>query len=194
MLRAILIQVADATAADDASRLLLDQRDPLVRFFRDGGATVENYLALDDFAVWSTISRIAECEDEKASDLARRLRERRLYKALDINADCPALPGENPGTTEERRQRESMRLEEVLKDEIGKSVLIDVLQISIYGEIGEDQAKTHKMLAIRLRDNSIREITDLSPLIRTLGKKREVVRFYFSDDAARDRARDGRAK
>jgi hypothetical protein len=71
---------------------------------------------------------------------------------------------------------------------------MDEGEISIYGEIGADQAKTHKMLSIRLRDGTTREITELSPLIRALGKKRAVVRFYFSDDATRDRARVGRGR
>lgn len=82
----------------------------------------------------------------------------------------------------------------MLKPEIGTTVLVDESEISIYGEIGADQAKTHKMLSIRLRDGSTREITELSPLIRTLGKKRAVVRFYFADEPARERARIGRAK
>jgi len=42
-----------------------------------------------------------------------------------------------------------------------------------------------------VRRGGAREITELSPVIRALGKKRAVVRFYFRDGATRDRARKG---
>jgi hypothetical protein len=77
----------------------------------------------------------------------------------------------------------------LLKPEIGTTVLVDESEISIYGEIGADQAKTHKMLSIRLRDGSTREITELSPLIRTLGRS---VRLCGSILQTNQRAR-GRA-
>jgi hypothetical protein len=194
MLRSLLTMVANAATDGDFARFCLDKGDPLIRFFSEKGDTVENYLALDDFTVWAAIGRIANAGDARAGDLASRLRDRRLYKAVDVNTECPALRGENPDVTEERRQREILRLETLLKPEIGTTVLVDESEISIYGEIGADQAKTHKMLSIRLRDGSTREITELSPLIRTLGKKRAVVRFYFADEPARERARIGRAK
>jgi HD superfamily phosphohydrolase len=194
MLRSLLTDVAETATNGAFGRLGLDESDPLIRFFGNQGDTVRNYMALDDFAVWAAIGRIASGEDDKAWDLARRLRDRRLYKALDINTDFPVSRGESLEATEERRQREILRLEELLRPEIGKTVLMDEGEISIYGEIGADQAKTHKMLSIRLRDGTTREITELSPLIRALGKKRAVVRFYFSDDATRDRARVGRGR
>jgi hypothetical protein len=193
MLRALLTRVAECASDGSFAELGLVESDPLIRFFQDCGDTVRNYLDLDDFAVWTTISRIAQSTDRAASDLARRLRDRRLYKALDIDTECPALPGEDSEQTEERRQREILRLEGLLEAEIGKTVLVDSSPISIYGEIGADQAKTHKMLSIRLRDGSTREITELSSLIRTLSRKREIVRFYFPDDVARDMVRVGGA-
>jgi HD superfamily phosphohydrolase len=191
MLRALLARDAECATDGTFPQLGLAESDPLIRFFQEGGDSVRNYIDLDDFAVWAMISRVAQSADQAAGDLARRLRDRRLYKALDIDTECPALPGEDAEQTEERRQREILRLEDLLGAEIGRTVLVDSSQISIYGEIGADQAKTHKMLSIRLRDGSTREITELSSLIRALGKKREIVRFYFPDDAARDRARIG---
>jgi hypothetical protein len=164
MLRSLLTDVAETATNGAFGRLGLDESDPLIRFFGNQGDTVRNYMALDDFAVWAAIGRIASGEDDKARDLARRLRDRRLYKALDINTDFPVSRGESLEATEERRQREILRLEELLRPEIGKTVLMDEGEISIYGEIGADQAKTHKMLSIRLRDGTTREITELSPL------------------------------
>ena len=191
MLRVLLSDVAEAIRHRAWAKVGLDKNDPLVRFFTDGGESIENYLALDDFSVWSAIARVADSKDKAASDLARRLRERRLYKALDINAECPIVPGEEPDQTEERRQREILRVQTEFGDQIGRTVLIDSARIGIYGEIGADQARTHNMLAIQLRDGTTREITQLSPTVRALGKERTIVRFYFRDEGMRAKARSG---
>ena len=165
--------------------------DPLVRFFGADEETIENYLALDDFAIWSSLARIADGADATARDLAQRLRGRHPFKVLDINTEYPARIDEELEQTETRRQREILRIEDQFRTELDKSVFKDSAPISIYGEIGADQTKTHKMLSIQLRDSSTREITKLSPTIRTLSKKRTIVRFYFLDGAERDRARAG---
>ena len=148
-------------------------------------------LALDDTAVCATIDRIARSGDNSAADLARRLRERRLFKALDIDKECQILPGEELEETEKRRQREVLRIEAELGDQIGKTVLKDSAPISVYGEVGADQARTHEMISIKLRDGTTREITELSPTIRTLTERRTIIRFFFSDVAMRDKARAG---
>jgi hypothetical protein len=152
---------------------------------------VENYLELDDFIVWSSFAKVADGADATARDLAQRLRGRHPCKVLDIDRAYPAGPGEEPEHAEMRRQREILRIEEQFQRQLGKSVFKDSAAISIYGEIGADQTKTHKMLSIRLRDGSTREITKLSSTIRALSKKRTIVRFYFLDGAERDRARAG---
>jgi hypothetical protein len=191
MLRVLMAKVAAAAAAKDFRRLGLDRDDPLGRFFGKRGEQVENYLALDDFAVWATISRIARGGDPETANLAVRLLERRIYKALDINAECPVLPEEEPERTEARRRREIQRVEDELAGPAAGAVLKDEGSISIYGEIGLDQTKAHKMLSIRLKDDTTREITVLSPTIRTLRTPRALVRFYFPTGEMRDRIRAG---
>jgi HD superfamily phosphohydrolase len=191
IIRALLTRVARSAKTGSSDNIGLDEGDPLVRFFTEGGDCVNNYLALDDFTVWAAVGRIAQGMDKGARDLAERLRDRRLYKALDVNAEYPALPGEDVDQTEERRQREIVRIEGQLKCMGRETVLTDSASIGIYGEIGADQARTHNMLAIRLRDGSTREITELSQMIRTLSKKRTIVRFYFPDDEMREKARTG---
>jgi HD superfamily phosphohydrolase len=193
MIRALLTMVADAAKAGKFKPLGLTGDDPLVRFFRPKGETVERYLALDDVVVWSAIERIARGSDKYAAELARRLRDRRLYKALDITSECPVLPGEEAQQTEERRQHEIRRVKENLTGDLAKMVLEDRAPIGIYGEIGADQNKTHKMLSILLRDGTTtREITVLSPTIRTLSKPRTLMRFYFPTKEMRDHVRRGK--
>jgi uncharacterized protein len=191
MLRALLAKVTDVANSGNLQQIGLGPSDPLARFFSEGGETVRNYLELDDFAVWTAIGCMARGGDPSARELACRLRERRLYKALDINTVCPIRPDESADETDERRQREILRIQEKLGERSSLPFLIDSAPIGIYGEIGEDEARTHNMLAIRLHDGSTREITQVSPTIRALGKRRRIVRFYFPDQAMRDEVQLG---
>ncbi|HLY58057.1 MAG TPA: HD domain-containing protein [Stellaceae bacterium] len=191
LIRGLLLEIARAADQGRPESMGLAADDPLVGFFSPGGDTLANYLALDDFGVWATIARVAQRGEGFAAAIAKRLRDRKLYKALDVNAECPVLPGEEPDETEQRRLREIQRIETFLGDRLGTDVFRDRASVSIYGEIGEDEAKRHKMLSIRLRDGTTREITVLSPTIRTLGKPRTLVRYYFPTAGKRNAARSG---
>jgi uncharacterized protein len=45
---------------------------------------VENVLLLDDTVIWGALSMMAEATDNTVSQLAVRLRDRRLYKCADV--------------------------------------------------------------------------------------------------------------
>jgi hypothetical protein len=165
----------------------------LVRFFTEKGDTVANYLALDDFGVWTSIARVADGSDHYPADLACRLRERRLYKCLDVDSEYPADPGEQPEATEERRVKVITTLDERLADILGKTVFKDISPISAYGEVGAEHTKTHKMLAIKMKHGPPREITQLAPTIKAIVRKRSIVRYYFREESDRSRALAGEA-
>ncbi len=125
LIRTLLARVAEVAAKGRPGRLGLDKDDPLIRFFGKDGETIENYLVLDDFVVWAAIARIALCGDKVAADLARRLRERDLYKAIDINREFPIAPGEENDDVAQRRQQKMQQLEKLVgKSALGKTVLL----------------------------------------------------------------------
>jgi hypothetical protein len=163
----------------------LDQNDPLIRFFSPKGENVTNYLALDDFAVWAAIARIATGPNACAAQMAKRLLERRLLKAFDINSQFPVNPDESLEETEKRRHSEIIAIEQRIGAELGVSIFKDAEKLDVYGEIGGDDAKKHKKISILLRDGSTREITQLSPTIRTLIGRRTFVRYYGSGESIR---------
>jgi uncharacterized protein len=184
MIRSLFAHIA--TASSDrkmVKELGLDKDDPLVRFFSPKGETIENYLALDDFSVWVSIARIAGGKNQTAAALARRLRDRRLLKALDINTVVPVIPGEEPSITEERRQRAIVKIEARFGSGLNQTIFKDAEKLDVYGEIGADEAKQHKKLSIMLRDGSTQEITQLSPTIRTLMGRKNFIRYYADNDS-----------
>lgn len=183
LLRQILEVVAIAANNETFGKLDLDQNDPFVKFFASGGETIENYLRLDDFAAWALITRLSSCSDREASELASRIRDRRLLKCIDINSLHPIQPGEDMEALANRRQVIMNKIEENISKSMGKTVFKDSEPISVYGEVGGDDAKKHKKLSIKLKDGTTREITQLSPAIRTLVGKRSIVRYFCGSDS-----------
>ncbi len=58
---------------------------PLVKFAQSP-ENIECALALDDTVIWGALSLMADAEDACISTLACRLRDRKLYKCLDVRA------------------------------------------------------------------------------------------------------------
>jgi HD superfamily phosphohydrolase len=68
-----------AVAGEEAARRTgLPPQHPLLRFFGEGGETVENYLALDDMLVLGALEMMTHAEAPDISSMARRLRGRNL--------------------------------------------------------------------------------------------------------------------
>jgi len=167
--------------ASERTKSGLRNDHPLLRFFAKGGDTVENYLALDDALILGSLDALARAGDPIVSDIATRLKERNLYKTLDI-----AEFGEDGG-----RQRGVLRrIKERFKDQMAdETVLLDEkAAIGIYAEIGGDEERMHKKLHILDAGRPV-EISRLSRLVETLEPKKQFTRLYFANSAERDAAR-----
>jgi uncharacterized protein len=185
MLSAILRGIAAAVDAGRFGEIGIEEAHPLARFYQSGGEDAQAYLALDDAVIWGALERFSSANDVAVRTLATRLRNRELFSALDIETEFPE--------SAERQRREIRRIGREFAAEMGNTVFKDAAGVSIYGAVGADDAEAQKRLMILTR-NGLREITELSPLVEPLsrGKGRTFTRFYFTDSAARDRARDGK--
>lgn len=183
MIGRLLAAVAAAAcgAGDAPERTGLSSGHPLLCFFGEGGETVENYLALDDMLVLGALDAMAKAADPVIVEMASRLRERNLYKTLDL-----AEFGADKGTQASRRRRIENQFAEKLRD--GRIIRDDTAAIGIYTEIGGDEERMHKRLHI-LDGGRPTEISKLSRLIQALEEKKPFRRFYFADKADRDAAR-----
>ncbi len=56
---------------------------PLVKFAKDP-ENIDCAIALDDTVIWGALSLMAEAKDEGLATLAKRLRDRKLYKCIDV--------------------------------------------------------------------------------------------------------------
>lgn len=179
LLRAIAGHANKRTGAPRATGL--PPGHPLLRFFAKDGDIVANYLALDDAAILGSLDAMCSADDEVIADTALRIRDRRLYKTLDL-----AEFGEDQGTQRSKLRRIKAAFAGKIKSE---DVLVDEkASIGIYAEIGGDEERRHKKLHILDGDNPI-EISQLSRLVEALETKMQFIRLYFKDAADRDAAR-----
>ena len=183
MIGRLLRAVASLAAGHegDAAKTGLPDGHPLLRFFATAGETVANYLALDDTLILGSLDTLSRAQDPVVAELAVRLRERRLYKTLDI-----AEFGEDPG----RQRGQLRRIRERFQDQMtAETVMLDEkAAIGIYAEVGGDEEKMHKKLHILDADKPV-EISRLSPLVHALEAKKQYTRLYFANKEDRDTAR-----
>ena len=182
MIGRLLRQIAAAAGEPDTApaRTGLRANHILLRFFAPDGETIDNYLALDDLAITGSLERMQQGDDPAISDLAGRLRERRLYKTLDIGRF-----GSDPGKQRQAVRRIDLAFAEKL--ESGAVIKDERASVGIYTPIGGDEDRMHNKLHI-LDAGKPRGITELSKMIETLASKRQFTRCYFAESADRDMA------
>ncbi len=183
MLGKLLRAIAKLAAGKKADRRKTGLPDghPLLRFFANDGETTDNYLALDDAVIFGSLDAMGHADDKMISDTATRLRNRFLYKTLDL-----AEFGEDQGL----QRGKLRRIKAIYANQINaEDVLIDEeAAVGIYAEIGGDEARMHKKLHV-LDGGKPKEISKLSPLIDALLTKSQFTRVYFVKAADRDEAR-----
>jgi uncharacterized protein len=173
MFAALLREAFKAIKEDRAQELGLPNDDPLVRFYRAPQPSVSDYLRMDDVVLSSAVACMRGAHIPFIAELARRLWNRELYKAVDVTAFSKSA---------EQQRRAAKWIDARAKDELGQHVLKDDPKIGVYGEIGADDEKAHKRLMIMTADGSLREITEMSPVIEAI-KDTRLLRYYFADPA-----------
>lgn len=181
MLGALLGQVAAAVEQQRFDEIGLDRDHPLARFYRSTEDETKAYLALDDTVIWSAVQGLSASKDAFIGDLATRIRNRRLYKVLDIENAFP--------DSAEQQRRAIRRIRQNYADSLNRTVLQDVVKVNIYGTVGADDEQAQKRLMI-FKGGELREITELSNVVKAVGE-RSFTRFFFAGSATRDQAAGG---
>ncbi len=164
----------------------LPKGHPLLCFFAKDGETVDNYLALDDTAIYGALELMIRAKDKTIEKFACLLRDRKPYKTYDL-----AEIGSDPGRRANRERKIDKAFAAELED--GRIIKDDAAKIGIYTEIGQDEEKIYKRLHV-FDGKQAREISNLSRLVKALVPKESFIRYYFENEADRDSARRGNMK
>ncbi len=180
LIGAILVHIAEHIDRPEA--IGLNEQNKFVIFFKPDGETLGNYLALDDGTFWSTVKRLSEFGDERAKVLSKRLLLRNRLKVLDVST---ALGHHPVGLANAER-----RLDEGLRDKLGVTVFKDTAPNHLYGRVGGESAKAHKMVRVINGAGEDTEITEFPDTIISswLTKKKNLIRYYFLNEADKDEA------
>ncbi len=169
MLEALLESVALGMKDSDLVR-----HEPVMRYLTSENPTLDYYLPLDDSTIWSALSAYRTYKDRSISELARRLRERELYKCVDVGAhDRP------DGNLFLRFKRELNRRTVEFRD----GVLIDDTLIAPYKwyDFGDGSALNKVLVKTRQKMDEPMDIADASRIVETLRNEKRIQRVYAPD-------------
>ncbi|MGO4447338.1 HD domain-containing protein [Phyllobacterium sp. TAF24] len=79
----LLIRVVELIRSKNTKATGLPKNHPLVKFAINP-ENVEIALLLDDTVIWGALSLMCDCTDSVVSEYARRIRDRKLFKCVDI--------------------------------------------------------------------------------------------------------------
>ena len=154
-------------------------RNPVIDYFASKEPSLGLYLDLDDAAVWSALTILAGSQQEKLSNLASRLRDRRLYKCIDIGVR--GRSGENLYGRFQRKLNE--RTAEWRED-----ILLDTPSVTSYKWYDFNDSSALNKVLVKPRSDSEEpmDIAGESPIVKTLLTVERIERVYApSPDKAR---------
>jgi uncharacterized protein len=186
VIAALFRHIADETTS--VEKLGLDKDHPLLRFLRSKESEISDsdvqtklgcYRRLDDNLAWAMIEQLTHCKDEYAKSLATRLHERQRLRVIDVTAKFVHHDNLEAQTNAEAR------LDKRFQEELGKTVFVDRAPLNLYSRIGSEAAKEHKKVRVLNGEAKAVEITDFPDTIvsKRLMEKRDLVRYYFIDEA-----------
>ena len=180
----LLMRTVVLVGDGSVDRTGLSESHPLIKFARSPD-DIECALALDDTVVWGALSSMAECEDECLSLLARRLRDRKLYKCIDVRTCIAHEKGDAAASSAEAdRICADIRAEltEWSKNNTSKAprILIDEQSRSPYKKIAETKGPLDQ-INIRTDGGYLVDLAKRSKVVATL-EKYKLFRVYHDDE------------
>lgn len=169
LLSATIHRIGQLCDEGDASRSGLHDGHPIVKFIRS--RSLNDYLALDDFVIWASLGSMSSAEDSICQELASRLLNRRLYKAIDI--------GDQFSGRGESVVRFKMKLKEAR--ERGQFGAIDVFEDQTnrtpYKLRGYETPEAMSKIHIRKPDHTYEDLANRSEVVNAL-KAKSIYRVY----------------
>ena len=177
----------------------LPETHSLVKFARTPD-DIECALCLDDTVVWGALSMMASASDSCISRLGIRLRDRELYKSIDVRAkiahdrtDADAVSPEADQVCAQLRDEITACADEFNErapDEPPR-ILIDEVERSPYNLITEGGKGPLNQINIRTEGDHLEDLSKRSSVVREL-KTYKAFRIYHAegDEEAKSKIKD----
>lgn len=181
----LLVRIVDLVRKDDVGKTGLDARHPLIRFAQKPD-DIESALQLDDAVVWGALPMMQEAEDLLISGFSRRLRDRDLFKCVDVRARISHEL--DPKCTESPEIIEAIdKCCAMVKDKLTvqtsnvengetPTVLIDEAERSPYKSFDKSRGPLDRIM-VRTDGNELVDLQERSSVVRSL-KVFKLLRVY----------------
>jgi HD superfamily phosphohydrolase len=166
----------------------LPETHPLVKFAK-APEDIECALALDDTVIWGALSLMSESEDTCIKTLATRLRDRRLYKSIDVRAkiahdrsDSDAFSPEADTVCANIRDAVAACNDEMNDSapDTAPRILIDEVERSPYNQLTEDTGPLNQ-INIHTEGDRLVDLATRSNVVKAL-KTYKALRVYHAEE------------
>jgi HD superfamily phosphohydrolase len=186
----LLARAIELVTDGSVDRTGLSEIHPLVKFAR-APDKIDCALALDDTVVWGALSLMAEATDPCIATLAKRLRDRKLYKCIDVRTCIAHEKGDSLATSHEADRacadiRTALTEWTATKKDSVPCVLIDEVRRSPYNRLTETNGPLDQ-INIRTDGGYLVDLAQRSKVVAELQTYKSF-RVYHddSDDETKD--------
>ncbi len=177
----LLLRVFEFAREGHAAKTGLPANHPLIVFARTPDS-LDVAQSLDDTVFWGSLEFMLQAHDKAIASLAQRLRDRNLYKAIDILTD-ELLAEWRVSQDKDFLNKIEQKMEEVVGPESGNDgepprFLIDRPKRSIYKEFEESKGPLNQMM-MRMADGKLRDMAEISPVISAI-REFDALRVYVN--------------
>jgi HD superfamily phosphohydrolase len=185
----LLAHVISLVQNGSAQRTGLPENHPLVKFAKSP-EDIESALALDDTVVWGALSLMTDSEDECVKTLSRRLRDRLLYKSIDVRAtiahdkdDAAAVSAEADTVCANIQAEVTKCVEEwtAKAPDAPPRILIDEAERSPYKELTEDKGPLNQ-INIRTEGDHLEDLSKRSNVVKELTTYKALRIYHAAED------------
>ena len=166
----ILVTLLNAVAKVEDNELA--SRDPGLRFLAAEAPSIGSYLDLDDTVIWSALLHYEYHSDPRIAQLAGRLRNRRLYKCVDIGAR------DEPGGNLYLRFRRKL---DEYSIEWREDLIFDEPSVTPYKWYNFEDASALNKVLVKTDTNEPKDIASISRIVETLQSEERIQRVYAPD-------------
>ena len=167
----------------------LPKTHPLVRFAHKPD-DIECALSLDDTVKWGALSLMADSHDKWVSDLAKRLRDRKLYKCIDVRAKIAHDKDDAAASSPEADEVCANIRDEVVKcldqwsarsPDRPPRILVDEVKRSPYNKLTEEAKGPLNQINIRTEGDRLADLSTRSSVVAALNTYK-AFRLYHADE------------
>lgn len=164
----LLVRVIRMVRNGDLSKTGLPEKHPIVAFARDPN-DVETVLALDDTVFWGALAMMAHSEDGVVVELAKRLRDRKLFKCIDVRERLAGMLGTPADSTALDRAcaavGERIAAWSSEQQDARPRVLVDEAVREPYKPLQESKGPLNQIM---IRSNRTRELVDVAKMSKVV--------------------------